>query len=162
MDSITQLCLSPNQRNISIHASTIDYNAPQYTYFQWKLDGKYNYWNKLGKDNRRQFRDLQPGEYTLNIITIATENKNVLSERTLKIIVKPTFWQTTWALLFYFIGIVALFTAILQYLWMRKQQKNSSEKDKFLIDTVNGIRTPLILVKSAMNEVMKQEEISAQ
>ena len=45
---------------------------------------------------------------------------------------------------------------------MRKQQKNSSEKDKFLIDTVNGIRTPLILVKSAMNEVMKQEEISAQ
>lgn len=162
MDSITQLCLSPNQRNISIHASTIDYNAPQYTYFQWKLDGKYNYWNKLGKDNWLQFRDLQPGEYTLNIQNIATENKNVLSERALKIIVKPTFWQTTWALLFYFIGIVALFTAILQYLWMRKQQKNSSEKDKFLIDTVNGIRTPLILVKSAMNEVMKQEEISAQ
>ena len=161
-DSISEIFLSHNQRNISLHASTINYHAPKYTYIQWKLDGRYNYWNKLGKENWLQFRDLPPGEYILSIQNIAAEDKKVLSERQLKIVVEPTFWETTWALLLNLMGAAILFAAFLQYIWMRKQQKESIEKDKFLIDMVNGIRTPLLLIRSAMNEVMKQDEISAQ
>lgn len=160
-DSINELYLLPHQRNLSLHISSIDCYAPQYTYFQWYLKGKHNYWQKFGKDNWLRFRNLSPGEYTLNIQNIATEDNRILNERTLKIIVIPTFWQTNWALFIYLIGFAALFMAIFKFFWMRKQRKNSLKKDEFLVDTVNGIRTPLMFVKSAMHEVMGQKEISS-
>lgn len=160
MDSINELPLQPNQRNLALHIATINYYSPHYTYFQWRLKGKYDYWQRLGKDNWLRFRDLPPGEYTLNIQNISAEDYRVVSQRDVKIIVIPAFWETRWALFLYLVCIVALFTAVLRYIWMRRQQKSLSEKARFLVNTVNSIRTPLTLVKSAMSEVMNQREIS--
>ena len=160
--SINELHLPKGLHSIGLHFSTIDYNSPQYTSFRWKLEGKYEYWIKVGKENWLEFRDLKPGEYILHVQNISKEDNSVLGERMLKIVVTPSFWVSNAAVVLYLIILILLFVAVFRYIIFKKEQKVVSEKDRILIDTVNGIRTPLTLVKSAMNEVMNQQDLTPQ
>lgn len=161
-DATNQLVQQGEIPIVSIHISTIDYNSPQYTFFRWKLTGKYEYWNKLEKENWLEFRKLEPGEYLLCVQNVSKENDRVLGEKMLKIIVKPSLWFSKGAILTYLISFCCIFALVFRYMIFRRERKIAAEKDRFLIDTVHGIRTPLMLAKSAMDEVMKQQELPTQ
>ena len=160
LDSINVLNLKPGQRSISIHISTIDYDNSQYTYFQWKLAGRYNYWKYPGKENWLEYRNLRPGEYILQVQNISKENNQVLGEKRLKIIVPQSLWLSKWALSLYLLCIISIVTASLRYVWLKKEGENSKERNRFFISTVNGLRTPLSLMDASMKEIMQQEELS--
>ncbi len=161
-DVTKELNLQGGNYAISIHVSTIDYNSPQYTFFRWKLNSKYDYWNRLEKENWLKFHNLKPGEYLLHVQNVSKENDRVLGEKMLKIVVKPSLWLSKGAMWTYLISICCIFALVFRYIIFKREQKIATEKDRFLIDTVHGIRTPLMLAKSAMDEVMKQHELPAQ
>ena len=160
LDSINVLSLKPDQRSISIHISTIDYSNPQYTYFQWRLAGRYNYWRDPGKENWLEFRNLKPGEYILQVQNISKEDNQVLGEKQLKIIIPQPLWLSNWAIVLYLFCIISIVTISLRYLWMKRERKNSKEKNRFFIGTVNGMRIPLSLMDVSIKEVIQQENIS--
>ena len=159
-DSVDVVTLTPDEKALGLHISSINYSNPLYTYYQWKLNGLYDYWRTTDNNNWLQFRNLAPGEYLLEIQCIAKEDYRVLGEKKLKIIVTPSFWQTGWALFAYlFIGI-ALIVIGIKYSWVRNERKFIRNRVKLFNRTTHYLRTSLSLMKASVNEIQQQEDIS--
>lgn len=160
LDSITELCLTHKQNSISIHLAAIDYGNPQYTYLHWKLKGRYDYWSLMNEDNRLQFRDLKPGEYTLQIQNISREDYRILGEKVLRIKVLPSFWQSNWGNLFFLLCAGLLVFIVKHYIKVRRKQKGTELTNRTLVSAVSNVRAPLALIKSISNEVMQHEALT--
>ena len=159
-DAIETLVLKHNDIALALHISSINYSNPQYAYFQWRLNGLYDYWRPIAKSNILQFRNLVPGEYLLEIQSIAKEDYRVLGEKRLRIIVTPSFWQTGWALFAYFLIGIALIAIGIKYSWTRNERKFIKNRIKLFNRTTHYLRTSLSLMKASVNEIQQQEDIS--
>ena len=99
-------------------------NRSQYVY---RLEGFSDKWMKTEPDNPNiTFAGLSPGSYTLVVKLLDDCNQMGTEESTLEIVIRPPFWQTWWAYLFYLAVIVAL----AHYVHMRSTRKLRLEKMK--------------------------------
>ena len=156
------LRLKYDQNLFSLQVSSICYDYPSQILYSWKLDGFYDYWSRPGRDGTIYFTNLDPGEYTLRILLISSENNNiVLEERSMQIIIDQPFWLSIWAIIFYIILASAVIAIAFRILIMKKQRKISEEKIQFFINTAHDIRTPLTLIKAPLEEIEEQEQLSA-
>lgn len=154
------LRLDADQNIFSLEVSSINYDYPSNTLYSWKLEGFYDSWTRPGRDNVIRFTNLNPGSYNLRIRAISNENRRIIEERSMKIIVDPPFWRSTWAF-FIYLGLIALTLAgISRILFMRKQRVLSEEKFQFFTNTAHDIRTPLTLIKAPLEEIQNKEQLS--
>lgn len=156
------LRLKYDQNLFSLQVSSICYDYPSQILYSWKLDGFYDYWSRPGRNGTIYFTNLDPGEYTLRIRLISSENNHiVLEERCMQIIIDQPFWLSIWAILFYIIIAIAITVIVLRILLMKKQRKISEEKIQFFINTAHDIRTPLTLIKAPLEDIEEQEKLSS-
>lgn len=154
------LKLNYDQNIFSLKVSSINYDYPSNTLYSWKLEGFYDNWSRAGRENIIRFTNLAPGEYTLHIRAISNENRQILEERNMKVIVAQPFWRSMWAFFIYLILIVLTVIAIARLLYMRKQRKATNDKFQFFINTAHDIRTPLTLIKAPLEEIQGKEHLS--
>ena len=103
--------------------SSINYTYPSDVLYTWKLEGFYNKWRKLSKDNVIRYTNLNPGKYTLHIRAVSNENQQVvLEERSLDIYIKKPVWRSLWAYLIYAAFIVFIITAAIRFFYLRRQK----------------------------------------
>lgn len=161
IDSIQVLDLKYNQNIFSLKVSSINYDYPSNILYSWKLEGFYNEWSHPGNESTIRFTNLSPGEYTLHIRAVSSEDKRVvLEERTMEINVAYPFWLSLWAVLIYALFIALLGSITLRFIMLRKQRKISDEKIHFFINTAHDIRTPLTLIKAPLEELREKEQLS--
>ena len=157
LNSIEKLTLQHNDHTVAFHIASINYDNPKHTYYQWRLQGKYEYWTRGNSNNWIQYRDLPPGEYTLHIRNIAQEDGGVIGEKTLQLVVLPSFWETGWAALFYLVllGFVSYLLVIL--FRMKEEQRVSRIKLRHFSRTINHMRVSLSIIRSSAGEVLRQK-----
>lgn len=143
---------------LAFHIAVIDYNNPIFTYLQWKLEGKYDHWSAINKGNWIQFQNLQPGEYTLRIQNVAREDYRVLSEKSIRIVVIPSFWQTGWALILYCSLLVVGIICLLRYRRMRRERRHSKEQVSLMLRTIRCAQTRLSLISSVATDLLMRKE----
>lgn len=162
MDSINELRLAHNQNMFSIELSTINYDTPNHTFIQWRIQEINEQWKRIKSNGRIEKTNLESGEYTLQIQALAEETFQVIENKKLKIVIEPSFWETPKALSFYLIvcGIILFF--LTRFIWLRKTQKLSQEKVKFFIETANYLQTPIQLIKSPIKEVLENKQLTQQ
>lgn len=162
MDSINELRLAHNQNMFSIELSTINYDTPNHTFIQWRIQEINEQWKRIKSNGRIEKTNLESGEYTLQIQALAEETFQVIENKKLKIVIEPSFWETQKALSFYLIvcGIILFF--LTRFIWLRKTQKLSQEKVKFFIETANYLQTPIQLIKSPIKEVLENKQLTQQ
>lgn len=143
---------------LACRIATINYDNPIFSFLQWKLEGKYDHWSAISEDNWIHFQSLQPGEYTLRIQNVAREDYRVLAEKSLRIVVLPSFWQTQWAWILYcsilVIGIINLF----RYRRMRKDRTHSKEQISLILRTIRCAQTRLSLISSVATDILGREK----
>ena len=121
-------------------------------------------------DNNRSasYINLPAGKYQLQIKSTNSDGVWVDNVRTLSIHVLPTFWETYWAWLLYFILFI-LFTAsivyVLFYIYRLRhrvdmEQQLANIKLRFFTDISHELRTPLTLISSPVTEVLENEPLS--
>ncbi len=161
LDLTSTLYLKHNQNFFSIKVSSINYDAPSQVLYTWRLEGFYDHWTQPDDDGRIRITNLSPGEYTLRIRAISSEDRHViLEERRLEIILAPPFWSTSWAYAIYLLLSVTLIGLTLRFAYLRKQRIISKEKIQFFINTAHDIRTPLTLIKAPLEELQEKEPLS--
>ena len=134
IDDIKVLKLSHNQNTFSLKVSTINYDFPSNVLYSWKLEGFYEEWSKPGTENTIRYTNLAPGKYTLRVRAISNEDQRImLEERSIDIIIAQPFWLTVWAMLLYIVILVFIAAVSLRILILRKQRKVSDEKIHFFI-----------------------------
>lgn len=160
IDETDVLRLNYDQNIFSIKISSINYDYPSNILYSWKLEGFYNNWSPPGREKLIRFTNLDPGEYTLHIRAISNENRQILEERTLGIIIAQPFWQSIWGIILYGLLFVLTIIGLSRLAYMRKQRKMTNDKVEFFVNTAHDIRTPLTLIKSPLEEVKEKEHLT--
>ena len=101
VNSIDTLVLKSDERSVAVRFAALDYTEPDNIRYAFRLNGSDNGWNYIGKARLATFLDMNPGEYQLEIKSTNADGVWVNNVRRLTIIVKPTIWETGWAMLLY-------------------------------------------------------------
>jgi len=111
--------LSSQSPDIKVYISAIDYSLRHELEYQYKLIGEGNTYIDRTTRNYIEFRNLEYGEYRLEIY--ASHPNEVWSKKpaVLKIIVHPRYWETRW----FQYGLVVLFTSIIYAFYRRRLWK---------------------------------------
>lgn len=168
IDNLKELELKPSQRNVTFQFAALDYVNPKEISYAYRLQGLEEEWNEADNNRSASYINLPAGKYQLQIKSTNSDGVWVNNVRTLHIHVLPTFWETYWSWLLYFILFI-LFTAsivyVLFYIYrlrhrvdMEKQLANI--KLRFFTDISHELRTPLTLISSPVTEVLENEPLS--
>jgi signal transduction histidine kinase len=111
--------LPPNIKNLEIHYSALSFVKPDKISFRYRLVGLSQNWLDAGSRREAIYNNLNPGEYTFQVIAANSDGIwNTNGER-LKVSVAPAWYQTS---LFRFCALASVI--VLLYGWMfLKQQR---------------------------------------
>jgi ligand-binding sensor domain-containing protein/signal transduction histidine kinase len=112
------LRLPPLIRDLQIDYTALSFVAPEKNLFRYKLEPRDHDWQEV--TNRRQafYNDLPPGNYRFRVM--ACNDRGVWNESGtyLDFTIDPAYYQTTWfrvaAVLFFLLGLVAIYQLRLQ------------------------------------------------
>lgn len=167
IDNLEELELEPSQRNVTFQFAALDYVNPKGILYAYRLQGLEE-WNEADNNRSASYINLPAGKYQLQIKSTNSDGVWVDNVRTLSIHVLPTFWETYWAWLLYFILFI-LFTAsivyVLFYIYRLRhrvdmEQQLANIKLRFFTDISHELRTPLTLISSPVTEVLENEPLS--
>lgn len=167
-----KITLDHTQNIFSIGFSGIYYSNPEKILYQYKLEGEDKDWNNLGNQQSVTFRNLKPGNYEFKVR--ASNEDGVWSDKsdTLLITIKPPFWKTWWAYLYYVLIAGSIVIRIYFYnlkeakirhnLVLEKKmraQENElyEERINFFTNISHELRTPLMLLINPLEDLIIRE-----
>lgn len=161
------------KQNFALSFVALNYTLPKQNHYAYKLEGFDKDWNYTGAINTASYTNLDPGEYTFHVK--ASNNDGVWStnDTIIRIYVRPPFWRTTWAYIFYVVvaGSLLLYSRHLGIKRLRKkflleqerqEAKRIQELDrlkiKFLTNLSHDFRTPISLIMGPVDQLMTSEK----
>ncbi len=136
-DACDTIRLTSSERNLTINYAALDYtDNSQIKYItrllpeqSWQRDSVDIPWSSPSFNRSVSFYDLHPGRYNLQIRSTNAEGLWTDNIRTITIIVKPAFYETTLAYLIYIlllIGAVSSITYTIFYIQQLKRQREET------------------------------------
>ncbi len=174
-----------SQNMFSLEFAACDFFNPNKVQYQYQLEGFDKTWlNTSASSRRATYTNLDAGDYTFKVKAYNSNNVKNASYITLKITVLPPFWKSPWAYLLYFLGFVAsLFyirhrgilklktefaaqqhqleierKAAHEVLEARRMHELDLMKIKFFTNVSHEFRTPLSLILSPIEQLIKINE----
>ena len=159
--TLDEMVLKSEESVFSFEFALLTYTNPDKIQYAYTLEGYDKGWNYIGARKVATYTNLPPGEYVFKFRGKG-ENTQWSKDKSIRLIIKPAFWQTWWFKVLCFILFVFLIWLIIKIqLYRVKKQKERLEK-------LVKIRTQEIVEKNyeilAQNEEIKaqNEEIEAQ
>lgn len=150
------IILSESQNVISIDFAVTNYIKSLIPQIQYKLEGFDEEWVD-SKSFNITYTNLNPGSYKLKIKGLENANGHETNSKELTIIIKPHFYKTWYAYIFYILLILGLFYLIYSQLRLKDSLRNADiqsrhaeevnqSKLRFFINVSHEIRTPVTLM----------------
>lgn len=166
INGIEELKLKHNQNFITIEFAALDYVDPENILYAYKLDGLDQNWNYVQKQRVANYTNLPRGKYVFRVKSTNSEGVWLDNERSLRIEVLPSFWQTVWAYLLYLLIFAALIFAVVRILYtiyrlrgnVELEKKMSEMKLRFFTDISHEIRTPLTMITAPVDYLMNDDK----
>ena len=152
------LTFSHAQNIFTLEFAALNYIKSEKNRYAYKLEGFDKDWNFVNTP-AATFTNLTPGTYKLLIK--GSNNDGVWSKEpvAMMIYIKPPFWKTWWAYLFYFMALSGLLVLIFRYFLVRAKLSKEHEiyqmKLDFFTNVSHEIRTPLTLIVGPLEQLIQ-------
>lgn len=169
IDDTEQLTLSHDENIFSVQFAALDYTNPQNVQYSYILDGFEKQWTFADKQRSVTYTNLPKGKYVLRVRSTNSDGVWVDNERTLDIVILPSFWETPVAYVLYvlfFLIIILVAVYILFTIYRLKhevsvEQQISDIKLRFFTNISHELRTPLTLIAGPVEQVLKNDRLPA-
>ena len=171
------------KQNFSVDFTALDYTTPGEDRFMYQLEGLDKAWIDIGVSRTAVFSNLYPQTYTLKVRAKNCNGAWVTPVATIRIYVKPPFWLTGYAYVFYILLAGAILWGIryrairklknkfaleqerLRLLRLVEQERLEAErlhefdqlKIKFLTNLSHEFRTPISLIIGPIDRLQERE-----
>lgn len=170
----SELVLSYDENNFTLEFAALSYINVRKNQYRYRLKGFDKDWMQTDGRNRRvTYTNIDPGEYVFQVK--ASNSDGVWNERgvTVRVIVKPPFWKTSFAYFLYVLIIVAVLyigrvriirraRAKFALAEERREALRIHELDrmkiKFFTNLSHEFRTPLTLILSPVDKLIRSME----
>ena len=161
LNETNQIKLKHSQNSFSIGFSSIDFLHADQGILQWKLENFDEPWIKNQEISRASYTNLNPGSYIFKLRMVNEKDELIAPEKQIKILIAPPFWLTYWAYLLYFIVIVTIVLFLVYLNTLRVKSKNSKEKLHYLVNIAHEIKTPLMLIKAPLTDLLNNSNMDS-
>lgn len=168
---VDEITLHYNENVFTLEFASLDFAHGSHDRYAYRLEGFNEGWLYTDGSNRKAtFTNLDPGTYVLNVKAAMPDGRWSGKVKTLRIIIEPPFWKTPLAFVLYalvLIGIIIFARRLtLERAHMRfevAQQRREAErmqaldavKTKFFTNVSHEFRTPLGLILSPLDRIIK-------
>jgi len=167
--SVAQEIRLDYKQNFALSFVALNYTNPKQNSYAYKLEGFDKDWNYTGTVNTASYTNLDPGHYTFRVKASNNDGIWSTSETQIKIYVKPPFWATIYAYLFYVVAVAGLLlysrhrgiTRLRKKFALeqeRQETKRTQELDrlkiKFLTNLSHDFRTPISLIMGPVDQLI--------
>lgn len=167
INTTKELVLSHKENIVTLYFSALDFINPDNIQYAYILEGFDKGWNYVGRQHTATYTNLPKGHYTLRVKSTNSDGVWVKNERTLDIVMKPSFWETGWAYLLYFIFFLILVagTGYILFVIYRLRHRVSVEKEvtdiklRFFTNVSHELRTPLTLITGPVEYVLRDTSL---
>ncbi|HMG68493.1 MAG TPA: two-component regulator propeller domain-containing protein, partial [Chitinophagaceae bacterium] len=172
ISNTSSISLTYNENILSLEFAALNYSNPEKIKYEYLLVGFNDDWLVTdGKMRKAIYTNLDPGTYTFRLKASNEEGKWYEKELRLKIKILPPFWRTPLAFVIYALVIIAALwfgrKIILERARMRfevEHQRKEAErvqaldamKTKFFTNVSHEFRTPLSLILSPLDKIIKK------
>ncbi|MDR0574731.1 MAG: helix-turn-helix domain-containing protein [Tannerella sp.] len=152
-----EIRLNHYDNTLAFDLSTIDFHSPENIYYEYCMSGFDGKWNATTPGNHEIiYHNLPPGNYMLQLR--ASENNAKSAIKQVKIIIAPPWYQTGWAKAVYLLIAVAMILQFLYVLKKRRRDEINEAKLQFFINIAHEIRSPMTLIISPLEALLKREQ----
>ena len=166
--------LRSDQNSFSFSVAALSYQSPGMNILLYKLEGYDSEWYAANK-SPITYSNLPYGTYTLKVKGANSAGIWNPDVRTLKIRILPPFYLSVWAYIIYVVLLLVALFATVFYFRKRSAQKHQRAMEKFeqekerelyaskidfFTNVAHEIRTPLTLIKSPLESVLADKELS--
>lgn len=119
--------LSPKERDLTLWFSALDFENTELVAYAYRTDSL-KPWTYIGQNHSITLAQMRPGTYQLTVRSTDSNGAWCDNEKTVTIIVEPTFWETPWAVLL-IIAIIGAVAGIVTYtlLYIRRIKRQQHE-----------------------------------
>ena len=168
------LVLDYDEKDFTIQLAATSFVYPSRKHFLYRLKGFNDQWMRTPSDRSEvTYTNLSPGTYHLEVKVLDRYGNPYPEVSELVIVIRPPFYMSLWAILFY----VLLAGALLYYVYYRmmarqkakfaiEQVKREAEQERkmdmmkmrFYTNVSHELRTPLTLIISPLAHLIRKED----
>lgn len=160
--------LAHHDNTFSIVFSTLRYNDPEQTAYQYKIEELGTQWLSTEPGvNRVTYNNLPPGKYTFHVRALS--HGHLSEARTIKILITPPWYGTWWAYSIYVFLLVLLVMGVVNYILSRMRHRReimkrehaeqlNEAKLQFFINISHEIRTPMTLIINPLEKLLAEKK----
>lgn len=134
--------------------STMDFKSPENIYYEYRIKEFGNIWSStLPGISQVTYNHLNPGKYTL--LVRACKYGAYSPEKELIITIFSPWYRTTWAYVGYLIVLLSIGLLIANLIRRKRNERINESKLQTFINISHEIRSPLTLIISPMEKLLK-------
>lgn len=155
LDEADRITVSYHDNTFSLRFSPMDYRDAQNVHYEFRFaDETADQWYQTESGRSEiYFSHLAAGTHRL--IVRACDNGVYSPEKIITIQVTPPWYRSWGAYVFYLLVVIGIVALWWRNYWNRRQAETNEEKIKFFVDISHELRSPLTLIKSPLDQLLR-------